>query len=648
MGEERALLSVPQSTGLVRQGKEGRRLHQVRSFFHRLSPSDRSPVALGFLALVALGALYVAESGSPVIFDDNEGLYAGAAREMRARGDWIVPTLDGVPRCQKPPLVYWLILLSTSLFGESEFAVRLPQALAAVAWMAATHCLGVALWGRRVGVMAALVLGTAFGSFVFSHILMPEIFLAASIGWSFLFLWKALAEEGKRRYGIGLWAAIAFGTMVKGLHALFYPLAVVGLLALFSLRARKAAPHLFRWEGISLFFLLVIPWYAVMEARLPGFLQEHFGNEQFGHAVNHRMPPDAGTVRLPVFLGEQILFLLPWSLFAGALWLPSPLRNTAETVPEEKPKVLFLGLWILVTFLSLLPSSLQDYYALSCFPALALLLARPFANAEKGRPHWAFWSPFAAITGVAGAAAAVGVAGILFWSSKGLSRAVLAAPVDQRDSFLSAIFGFSFGTWQAFLPLLLRASASLVLGGGLGLWLAMQGRRLTAGICLALAMLVPLDEAGQGFRLLGDYFSSEKIARYLNALPPGDRRIVADGEPNFSSSLFFYLRRDRVYWVHSSSASPFSLRSSPESRGLYLSEADFLELWSGEKAAYWICEQSALDHWKAVLDKKTPSWSTVLRCGTRALVVNRLQGGAPNHDQTRADGGGDSPLRGRR
>ncbi|MGD9895587.1 MAG: ArnT family glycosyltransferase [Candidatus Methylacidiphilaceae bacterium] len=605
-------------------------MHRFRPFIRNFSfvASTGGGSALGLFALFVLGAFYVAESRSPVIFDDNEGLYAGAAHEMRAREDWVVPTLDGMPRCQKPPLVYWLILCSTELFGENEFAVRLPQALATLAWIAATYSLGVALGGHRLGLMAAVILGTAFGSFVFGHVIMPEIFLAASIAWSFFFLWKASTEEatGRRAYGVGLWIAIAAGTMAKGLHALLYPLGVFGLLALFSRRWRKNASALFPWEGIVLFLCLVVPWYVVMEGRLPGFLREHFGNEQLGHAVNHRIPPDAGTVRLPVFLSEQLIFLLPWSLFAAASSIP---RRNAVASPSGSRATLFLGLWVVVTLLSLLPSSLQDYYALSCFPALALFLARPFCETDEGRPDWAFRLPFAAIAGLA---AGAGAAGIFFLSRNGLAHPVLAAPVEKRDTFLAAIFGFSFGTWRAFVPLLLRASLSLLLGGSVGFWLALRGKRLAAGLCLALAMLLPLEEAGQGFRLLGDYFSSEKFARYLNAVPAADRRIVADGEPNFSSSLFFYLREDRVSWVHSSSASAFVLRSSPRSRELYLSEAEFLRAWSGEKTIYFICEESAMSRWKAIFDEKTPSWRVVLSCGTRILAVNRLQGGTLDHD----------------
>src|SRR6266699_1673507 len=67
------------------------------------------PVAV---VLVVAAAVYVGTSAWPVILDETDGQYAGAAREMLARGDWLVPSNNGVPRLQKPPLVYWLTRLS--------------------------------------------------------------------------------------------------------------------------------------------------------------------------------------------------------------------------------------------------------------------------------------------------------------------------------------------------------------------------------------------------------------------------------------------------------------------------------------------------------------------------------------------------------
>src|SRR5436190_702090 len=119
---------------------------RVGTAVHRKSVLRKECWQLAMLLVVAAG-VYVGTSAWPVILDETDGQYAGAAREMLQRGDWLVPTNDGVPRLQKPPLVYWLTRLSLQTFGVNEFAARLPNALATLAWIFATYLIGKRLGG---------------------------------------------------------------------------------------------------------------------------------------------------------------------------------------------------------------------------------------------------------------------------------------------------------------------------------------------------------------------------------------------------------------------------------------------------------------------------------------------------------------------
>ena len=87
-----------------------------------------------FVFLVALAALlHFGTAGWGDLYDETDGQYAGAAREMIESGQWLLPTNDGVPRLQKPPVLYWLIIVSFKIFGVNAAAARLPIALATVA-----------------------------------------------------------------------------------------------------------------------------------------------------------------------------------------------------------------------------------------------------------------------------------------------------------------------------------------------------------------------------------------------------------------------------------------------------------------------------------------------------------------------------------
>src|SRR5262245_34100539 len=79
------------------------------------------------LSLFVAAAFFLRLADLPLLGEETRR--ALIAREMAQRGDWIVPHQQGLPWLTKPPLQYWAIALSTSLFGgESVFAIRFPSA----------------------------------------------------------------------------------------------------------------------------------------------------------------------------------------------------------------------------------------------------------------------------------------------------------------------------------------------------------------------------------------------------------------------------------------------------------------------------------------------------------------------------------------
>src|SRR3954464_6665792 len=97
-----------------------------------LTPPPVRHALFGFcLALATL--IHVATISSGDLYSETEGQYAGAAKEMIASQQLLTPTNDGIPRLQKPPLLYWMIVGSFKLFGVREAAARLPIAIAVIA-----------------------------------------------------------------------------------------------------------------------------------------------------------------------------------------------------------------------------------------------------------------------------------------------------------------------------------------------------------------------------------------------------------------------------------------------------------------------------------------------------------------------------------
>ena len=83
------------------------------------------------LALLFLGTalLFVLGTWAFSLTDRDEAYYSAVAREMLCRHELLVPTFLGTPWLEKPPLVYWMMMGSQSLLGQTTLAVRLPAVL---------------------------------------------------------------------------------------------------------------------------------------------------------------------------------------------------------------------------------------------------------------------------------------------------------------------------------------------------------------------------------------------------------------------------------------------------------------------------------------------------------------------------------------
>lgn len=154
-----------------------------------VSPPAAEPPPLRralFIFLLTLAALFqVATADWGVLYNETDGRDAGGAREMLETHSWLYPTNDGIPRLQKPPLLFWTIMVSLKAFGLRTAAGRLPIALATCATVTLTFLIGDRLGGPWRGFLAGLIHLCACGTFLLGRIVMPEpllsVFIAAAL-----------------------------------------------------------------------------------------------------------------------------------------------------------------------------------------------------------------------------------------------------------------------------------------------------------------------------------------------------------------------------------------------------------------------------------------------------------------------------------
>src|SRR5271170_3055541 len=91
----------------------------------------------------------------------HEAFVAQGAREILDSGQWMFPTIGGLPWLEKPPLPWWLTaLLGRLLGGVDETVARLPSALAATGLVLGIAVLAARHYGPAIGLLAGAIQAT--------------------------------------------------------------------------------------------------------------------------------------------------------------------------------------------------------------------------------------------------------------------------------------------------------------------------------------------------------------------------------------------------------------------------------------------------------------------------------------------------------
>src|SRR5215210_3359563 len=117
------------------------------------------PPILWLLLIAIFALLWKLGAGSLTAWD--EAIYAQVSKEIVKGGDWLTLHWEYTPWFEKPPLLMWVTALFYRLFGVSEFWARLPSALSGIALIGVTYVIGKLTYGKRVGLLAAVILLTS-------------------------------------------------------------------------------------------------------------------------------------------------------------------------------------------------------------------------------------------------------------------------------------------------------------------------------------------------------------------------------------------------------------------------------------------------------------------------------------------------------
>jgi 4-amino-4-deoxy-L-arabinose transferase-like glycosyltransferase len=566
-------------------------------------------IVIVLAALVHFGTIYWGD-----LYSETEGQYAAAAREMLESGHYLLPTNDSIPRLQKPPLLYWLIVGSYQLFGISAGAVRIPIALSVVATAALIFAIGERLAHYWRGFAGALIYLTLSGTFTLARIVMPEPVFGALIAGAIYCALAGFQQRRQRRaWFAAVWLCAGLACLAKGPHGLLFSGGTLALLALFYREARMRFRSLLWWPYLLLFGVIVLPWYVLVETHFNGSFHSVVAAEWINHLAGH-YPNGRWYNNVPrlSFLALHLAWWFPWSvaILPALLFAWRRVMRPREIAFEDALPMAWAAVVLIPT---LAIGQRQDYYALSMFGGFALWAAMILERAPR-----ALRSVGAMI--IAGVGLGVGImSGALpHLISKTESN---WGETDHRWTALLALRAMPASTWLQFRPLFAITGISLVLGASITIYLLHRKREKIAVVGIAVGMIPVGFCMIAGVAHLAPYFSLAPAARYLNTRLGADGQVIFEGPLATASSLGFYL--EGKFAMVNQRADP-GLPLTREQRNLFLEESAALDQWSGPRAVFLIVEQDRVNYWHDMLTKRFHFYHQVATCGTYVVLCNQM------------------------
>jgi hypothetical protein len=126
----------------------------------------------------------------------------------------------------------------------------------------------------------------------------------------------------------------------------------------------------------------------------------------------------------------------------------------------------------------------------------------------------------------------------------------------------------------------------------------------------------------RAMQVLEDEFSSAKVAEFIDSRNCPGSIVIAQGDPNEKTTLFFYLHRP-IFWVDGHPNIEFATRSLGIGLDHYLTREQVAKAWQGTKQVFLVIEGTAITEWKAYLDLNPNEPKPIGTCGSRVILVNR-------------------------
>lgn len=326
------------------------------------------------ISLVIISLYFLCYQISRPLGDYDEATYAKVVVDTIHSGDISTFTLSGQRWFEKPPLYLWSAIASVALFGDHEFAYRLP----------AVFLGALCLW-LVYALVKELLDDDLTASIAFLILLFSELFLIfareartdqgmiVGILAALFFLIKGWKND---RYLFWIFPAIAVGFLFKSV-VVFLAIPVIIIYSLFYQQWNWIKSSSV-WKGLLLALVIIAPWHLYETIRFGwAFWNSYVGVQVFQRATTTL----TGTNQYYDYARFFLLYYKPWDLivivgtpFIFLLCISKQLRAKIFVRTLIAP----LSAAVMIVLAFTLAQTHLPTYIMPAFPFLAMYVALAF------------------------------------------------------------------------------------------------------------------------------------------------------------------------------------------------------------------------------------------------------------------------------
>jgi 4-amino-4-deoxy-L-arabinose transferase-like glycosyltransferase len=321
------------------------------------------------VAIFGVAALLIFSRLPSPFLEPEESRYAEIPRQMLAAGRYVIPILDGQDYLDKPPLLYWAVMVCYKAFGVTVWSARFVPCMAAWVTIVVVYCWVRRARGREVATWSAALL-TLSGDFMYRS---PMLTMNGLLCLFVTCAWAAghLAMTASRqRWGWWLVSAVccALGLLTKGPIAMalvLVPLATLG--RFIPLPAKRQALGWLCY--LTVVSIVAAPWFLAVALQKSEFIRYFL----WKHHVERVLQPFDHEKPFWFYAPQVLLGFFPWSLIVAQGWGRWFHPSTRPKPTNVEWLATAAAIWTFLVFS--LSGSKRSVYLVPIGPPLAILAA---------------------------------------------------------------------------------------------------------------------------------------------------------------------------------------------------------------------------------------------------------------------------------